>query len=158
MKEMTLTFMLGGEDCGEVLLIEKTRPNWQKGKLNGIGGHIEPGETPQQAAKREFDEETGNHWRGLQQRAYMHFATMEGISMAEPVWRVHCFSVHSDFNLFGVTYDGEEGRVRAFRADLISSPANSRVPILPNLKWLIPLARHWREESNLFETVQRYRA
>jgi 8-oxo-dGTP pyrophosphatase MutT (NUDIX family) len=30
----------------EVLLIEKQKPAWQRGKLNGVGGKIEPGENP----------------------------------------------------------------------------------------------------------------
>ena len=29
-----------------VTLIEKKRPNWQAGYLNGVGGHIEEGEVP----------------------------------------------------------------------------------------------------------------
>lgn len=44
-------------DYSKVLLIEKQRPAWQKGKWNGIGGHIEAGETPNQAMAREFEEE-----------------------------------------------------------------------------------------------------
>ena len=40
-----------------VLLIRKNRPEWQKGKLNGIGGHIKVGETPLEAMRREFEEE-----------------------------------------------------------------------------------------------------
>ena len=43
----------------QVALIRKARPAWQAGLLNGIGGHIEPGETPRQAMVREFREETG---------------------------------------------------------------------------------------------------
>lgn len=42
-----------------VLLIRKNRPQWQAGKLNGPGGKVEPGETPQGAARRELFEETG---------------------------------------------------------------------------------------------------
>ena len=42
-----------------VLLIEKNRPDWQKGNWNGVGGHIEDGETPIDAMRREFKEETG---------------------------------------------------------------------------------------------------
>lgn len=43
----------------EVVMIEKRRPNWQLGKLNAPGGHIEKGETPINAVTREFFEETG---------------------------------------------------------------------------------------------------
>jgi len=43
----------------QVLLIKKNRPEWQKGRYNGIGGHIEKGETPLQCIIRECKEETG---------------------------------------------------------------------------------------------------
>jgi len=60
-------------DMQEFLLIKKTHPEWQAGKLNGIGGKIENTEileggdgnkyglpeTPHQAMVREFYEETG---------------------------------------------------------------------------------------------------
>lgn len=46
-------------DYSEVLLIEKLKPEWQKGKRNGIGGKIEFGESQVQAMVREFREETG---------------------------------------------------------------------------------------------------
>jgi len=70
-------------DLMQFLLIRKTHPDWQKGKLNGIGGKIETvpdktypidpmsssrTETPFEAMIREFHEETGitttrNRWR-----------------------------------------------------------------------------------------------
>lgn len=43
----------------EILLIEKNRPNWQKGKLNLLGGKIEDDESPENAALRELKEEAG---------------------------------------------------------------------------------------------------
>lgn len=46
-----------------VLLIRKNRPDWQAGRLNGIGGKIEPGEAPIDAMIREFKEETGLLYR-----------------------------------------------------------------------------------------------
>ncbi len=42
-----------------VVLIQKEKPTWQKGRLNGVGGKMELGETPLQAMQREFREETG---------------------------------------------------------------------------------------------------
>src|SRR5258706_10631348 len=47
------------DDEGNVALIRKTKPLWQKGLLNGVGGKIEPGEEPIKAMRREFLEETG---------------------------------------------------------------------------------------------------
>lgn len=44
---------------GKVVLIRKRRPDWQAGYFNFVGGHIEPGETPDVAVRREFEEETG---------------------------------------------------------------------------------------------------
>jgi 8-oxo-dGTP diphosphatase len=45
--------------CQNVTLIKKTHPEWQKGKLNGVGGKIEPNETSTDAMRREFREEAG---------------------------------------------------------------------------------------------------
>ena len=49
-----------------VVLIEKLRPKWQVGLLNGVGGHIESGELSYKAMVREFHEEAGvpdTKWR-----------------------------------------------------------------------------------------------
>jgi 8-oxo-dGTP diphosphatase len=35
---------LFNRDTNEVCLIQKNRPKWQKGRLNGVGGHIDAGE------------------------------------------------------------------------------------------------------------------
>jgi len=44
---------------GGVLLIKKTRPDWQAGKLNGVGGKVEPDDwCLAEAMRREFKEET----------------------------------------------------------------------------------------------------
>lgn len=42
-----------------VLLVKKDRPAWQHGRFNLVGGKIEEGETPEQAALRELKEEAG---------------------------------------------------------------------------------------------------
>lgn len=42
-----------------ILVVEKNKPEWQKGRLNLPGGKIEDGEDPPHAALREFFEEVG---------------------------------------------------------------------------------------------------
>lgn len=44
---------------GRIALIRKNRPDWQRGKWNGIGGKVEPTEDSKTAMQREFVEETG---------------------------------------------------------------------------------------------------
>ncbi len=58
MKRMVLGFAFN-PFANKVLLIHKNRPDWQRGKLNGVGGHIEGSETSRDAMVREFREETG---------------------------------------------------------------------------------------------------
>lgn len=64
-----------------VLLIQKLKPDWQRGFLNGLGGAIEPGESAPVAMRREFREECG-----LDVRDWYKFAVMRGSSFI-----VHCF-------------------------------------------------------------------
>jgi 8-oxo-dGTP diphosphatase len=62
MEQNTTEYVAGfmfSYDLKTVALIKKNRPSWQAGKLNGIGGHVEPCESPVQAMVREFEEETG---------------------------------------------------------------------------------------------------
>jgi len=51
--------VFNGPDVHDVMLIRKAKPEWQKGRLNLVGGKVEPGESFDQAAVREFIEETG---------------------------------------------------------------------------------------------------
>lgn len=47
------------EDRQRVALIRKIKPSWQAGKLNGLGGKIEPDEDAENAIFREVEEEAG---------------------------------------------------------------------------------------------------
>jgi len=65
-----LGFMFS-EDSKRVLLIEKIRPEFQAGRLNGIGGKIEKSDSSSKfAMTREFEEECGictlpNDWTAI---------------------------------------------------------------------------------------------
>ena len=115
-----------------VLLVRKARPNWQKGKLNGIGGHIEPGETPEQAMSREFAEETGiriDYWRC--------FATLIGKTDDKPwevFWYVSAVAQSADYKLISQP-DEPVGWYP------LNTCRETMPPVMPNLHWLIPMAK-----------------
>ena len=58
MKHCTVGFVL---DRQSVLLLKKEKPPEHQGMLNGIGGKIEPAETPLACIRRECRKETGLH-------------------------------------------------------------------------------------------------
>lgn len=58
MKTYTVAFIFT-PDFKKVWLIEKQKPEWQKGRLNGIGGKVEDGETNYDSCIREIKEEGG---------------------------------------------------------------------------------------------------
>ncbi len=70
---------------GNLLLIRKKR-GLGAGKINGPGGHIEPGETPLEAAVREVREEVGVTPRAPEERGNLRFQFADGLTM-----EVHVF-------------------------------------------------------------------
>ena len=66
-------YLLRGD---EILLLyrNKKQNDINKNKYIGVGGHIEEGETPLFAAKREVFEETGLKVNNLKYRALVHFS------------------------------------------------------------------------------------
>lgn len=108
-----------------VILIEKRRPTWQAGKLNGIGGHIEPGETALGAMVREAREEAGlvtlpAEWRMV---AYLMF----------PTGSVHFFDLASNDHYVAARTMTDEPVVRA------DVPLQWPNRVIANLNFLIPL-------------------
>lgn len=117
----------GDTDTPNVLLIEKARPEWQAGKLNGIGGHIEPGETPHQAMRREFKEETG-----LLIHSWGHFLTMEFPGAV--IW---FFRTRVSQDTLDKAESLTDEKVICMNIDAVT-----RNNIIPNLAWLVPLAAY----------------
>ena len=107
-------------DRSRVLLIRKNRPAWQAGKLNGVGGKIEPGETPADAIRREFREEAGldvAHWQ-------------EALTLTAPDWHAHFYKAF-----------GDPSAARAMTDEALEVyPVRPLPPdTIPNLAWIVPL-------------------
>jgi 8-oxo-dGTP diphosphatase len=72
-----LCFVIKG---GKVLLIRKKR-GLGAGKINGPGGRNEKGETPEQAAVRELQEELGITPLGMEAVGELHFQFLDGYGL-----------------------------------------------------------------------------
>jgi len=124
MEDMVVGFLFS-EDKSHVALIRKLRPEWQRMKLNGIGGHIEKDETPEQAMRREFREEAGvdipeNEWK--------YDAVLTGKNSN---WRVHFFHAFGDLSKLSSQTDEEITTTESY---FLVDPY-----LIGNIKWLIPM-------------------
>lgn len=119
------------ENHERVLLIEKKRPEWQAGRLNGIGGKCEDGERrPRETMVREFREETG-----------VETTAGEWILFAEilsPVdkHRVVFFFTVLDYERFDSAKTMTDEKVTWQYTEAMTN-------VVPNLNWLIALAASW---------------
>ena len=122
MRKFVVGFLF--DSRGNVALIEKNRPDWQKGRLNGVGGHMEKGERPLQAMVREFCEEAGDkiEWR--------QFCLVKGDD-----YRLYCFTSRTKTEISTKT----DEKVGWYPVDNL--PPN----VLPNSRWLIPMANYQYE-------------
>jgi 8-oxo-dGTP diphosphatase len=126
MQKYVLGFMFS-PDYKNVLLIEKNRPEWQRGKINGVGGKVGNGERYENAMVREFQEETGvttlsTDWNWLCQFG-------DDTYLVEVFW-----TTSEDWNKAESITD--ETIFKASVA-LLNNYSDS---LLPNVKWMVPLA------------------
>lgn len=110
-----------------VALIRKQKPEWQRGFLNGIGGHIEKTDSDALAAMvREFEEETGLH---TSRHQWSQYAEMNGTD-----WTVIFFAALGDLNSVRTTSEETVEIVD------ISAVYTKTRTMIENLPWLIALA------------------
>ena len=140
MKRYCLGFALSTDrDCRTyVALIRKTKPEWQAGFLNGIGGSLEPEDHgfPRVAMAREFYEETGfpNHdswWTPFCEMQFEHAL-------------VSCFVIRLDWDQFESLSSPTEETVEKILVDRVEA-----FKALPNLAWLIPMAQAFQTNPAL---------
>jgi 8-oxo-dGTP diphosphatase len=110
-----------------VALIQKTHPDWQRGKLNGVGGKIEPDETPEAAMLREWTEETHttfSYWK--------LFCTLE-------TGRVIVY-FYAGWSLADIVFPQMPPEEEQVSWHLTAEVMRASLDIIPNLRWLIPMA------------------
>jgi 8-oxo-dGTP diphosphatase len=122
-KEYVLGFLFS-EDRKNVVLLRKNKPNYQKGKMNGLGGKVEKVDgTFETAMTREFQEEAGvvvTDWK--------RFATV----------------YNDDFYIAVFKSFGDISNVRTMEDEIVSVVRLSNLhlfgEIMPNLKALLEVA------------------
>lgn len=126
MKKYTVGFLFT-PDLSKVLLIHKLAPEWQKGKLNGLGGKIESGEGAVTCFIREITEESGIV---LEKKQVRLMGTLRGID-----WHVY---------VFGAIFQGEIFESRVYEKEKIEWFDVDSLPekCVPNLFWVIPFTRN----------------
>ena len=112
-------------DARRVVLVRKRKPAWQKGRLNGVGGKVERGETALQAMEREFHEETG---LAVPAERWLHKVTLH--------WGGPYAGVLDVFAAFDERID----QVRTVEAEKIGIYRTRPLPrsVINNLHWLVP--------------------
>lgn len=130
------------DGMGRVLLIRKTRPEWQRGFLNGVGGKIEPGESELVAMVREFEEETTIETNPLDWR---HFVTLSG-----PDFEVVCFRSILPSEMLEDAMGEEEV------PEIVLSTWLHTVRTIANVRWLVPMAESFEsgETCRAFQVVE----
>lgn len=145
MKEYVVGFLFSKYE--HVILIKKQKPEWQKGKWNGVGGKIEAGESPLAAMIREFKEETDIDFTDWQYSGFM-----EGVNNKTGDWKVHLFRGRNDDNrppLCKVVSEGEE------QAGWVGIEDIDKLQTITNLKYLVPLLYYF-EGSQLASVNLKY--
>ena len=106
-----------------VWLLKKDRPAWQKGRLNGCGGKIEPGETGYATMRREAREELG-----IDVEDWEPFCVLSGVDWTVTVYRAFG-------NLVPTQRESEE--VVQARVDGVRMGGRG---FIGNIPWLVSMA------------------
>jgi 8-oxo-dGTP diphosphatase len=109
-------------DAREVVLVRKTRPAWQAGRVNALGGKLQSGEALLDAARREVREEAG-----VDVECWEEFLVWD-----DPEYRLRAVRAFDDAARAARKAEDQE----VFLANVHGLP----LEVVDNLRWIIPLA------------------
>lgn len=128
-----------------VLLIERTKDDWQKGMLNGLGGKIDKNEKPFDAVLRELKEEY--YYEDSKDLIVIsNFGVMQERGMFGNIYAYACIdkNYHNNYTKFcEQLYEGRievEGKVRSYDIKTILTDVAYKKKVLSNITWMIPMA------------------
>lgn len=109
MKLATLCYVIDKKNQKTLMILRNKKPNdYHEGKWNGLGGKFEQGESPEECAVREIEEESGLKVKSIKMKGFITFPMFDG---------------KDDWYVFLFTADDYEGK-------LIDSPEGS-------LEWIL---------------------
>jgi len=132
MEKYVCGFMFNQERT-HVALINKLRPSWQYNKLNGVGGRIEDGESPEEAMSREFMEEAGvpdTKWERVMEYSVFADKGEDGYWL-DLVATVYFFRSFGDLKL--ITSKTDE------KISICNIDETHSMNVLKKIKFLVPL-------------------
>ncbi len=140
-KRYTVGFLFS-TDLSRVLLIHKLTPEWQKGRVNGIGGKYEGEETAHECIVREMREEaavetTNDHWQ--------HVGRLHGED-----WSV---------DILAARHEGSEDDAQSLEEQQVEWFSVAALPtnVIANVHWIVPLCVDVLQNGKIHFVDARYR-
>lgn len=125
---------LFSKGANSVALVNKLKPIYMKGMLNGIGGKINPWESKLNAMKREFKEETGVTTIDTDWTQFCQYSIRRADGSEYQLAFFYCYN---DEHLHNVK-TMEEEKIGVYEVeDVLTGNAGN---FYHNLAWLIPMA------------------
>lgn len=122
MKKYTLAFIFNAS-MDRVLLMHKSKPEWQAGRINGLGGKTEEGESSLDCIVREIMEEAG--------------------LKTDPTKWIMTGNLHAQSwstDVFTYIYEGDEDDAQSLEEQKVEWFDARNLPpnVITNLNWLVP--------------------